>query len=126
MAHRALQLLANQRTGERLTGRHALAPANMHARHWIGGEWVDSAVQQQSYDPGTGAVIGTYADAGDAEVAEAIETAAAAFRKIDWRLDRRLRARALNKLADCFEADTGVLVVEYRTIVREVALWQRP
>ncbi len=87
-----------------------MAPANMHARHWIGGEWVDSAAQQKSYDPATGGVIGTYADAGEVEVAQAIEIAAAAFRNSDWRSDRRLRARALNEMADCFEADTEALV----------------
>ena len=32
------------------------------ALNWIGGEWTDSPVRTQSFDPATGDVIGTYAN----------------------------------------------------------------
>lgn len=83
---------------------------SLHARHWIGGEWADSDIRLASFDPATGETIGTYADAGEAEVARAIGIALDAFQKGEWRNDRRLRARAINEMADRFEASTDELV----------------
>jgi betaine-aldehyde dehydrogenase len=80
------------------------------ARHWIGGEWVDGGERAQSIDPATGEVIGTYTEAGEAEAKRAISAALRAFRETDWRLDRRQRARAINEMADRFEARTNDLV----------------
>ena len=81
-----------------------------HARHWIGGEWTDSQGRGESFDPATGERIGTYADAGAAEAERAIAVALKAFRESAWRGDRRLRAKALNEMADRFEARTDELI----------------
>ena len=81
-----------------------------HARHWIGGEWIDSASTRDSIDPATSNRIGTYADASEADAARAIDVALQVFRTTNWREDRRLRARALNEMADRFEARTEELV----------------
>ena len=81
-----------------------------HARHWIGGEWIDSAKPAQSVNPATGEPIGTYTEAGEAEAANAITAALDAFRHSAWRNDRRLRAKALNEMADRFEAHLDDLV----------------
>jgi betaine-aldehyde dehydrogenase len=80
------------------------------ARHWIGGEWLDSKNSLNSINPATGEVIGTYADAGESEALRAIEVALKAFHETAWREDRRLRAKAINEMADCFEARTDDLV----------------
>ena len=82
----------------------------LHARHWIGGEWIDAAKPAESIDPATGEQIGTYTEAGPAEAAKAIAAALDAFRTSVWREDRRLRARALNDMADRFEARADDLV----------------
>ncbi len=87
-----------------------MAAMNMHARHWIGGEWIDSGQHLDSHNPATGQTIGTFADAGEAEVARAIEAAVKAFRTGEWRIDRRLRAKAINEMADRFEASTDALI----------------
>lgn len=81
-----------------------------HARHWIGGEWVDSGEHADSFDPATGERIGTYAEAGAAEADRAVAVALRTFRESPWRGDRRLRAKVLNEMADAFEAATDDLV----------------
>lgn len=81
-----------------------------HARHWIGGEWVDSDTRLDSVDPATGETIGTYAEAGVAETDRAIAVALRTFKESAWRGDRRLRAKAINEMADIFEAATDELV----------------
>lgn len=81
-----------------------------HARHWIGGEWVDSATRHDSFDPATGTRIGTYAEAGAEEADRAVTAALKAFRETPWRGDRRLRAKAINEMADVFEAATDDLI----------------
>ena len=81
-----------------------------HARHWIGGGWIDGGGRGVSFDPATGDRIGTYADAGAGEAEQAIAAALDAFRTSPWRGDRRLRAKALNEMADHFEAATDDLV----------------
>jgi betaine-aldehyde dehydrogenase len=80
------------------------------AKNWIGGEWVDSATRLDSIDPATGEVIGTYADGAADEANRAIASARRAFIESPWRGDRRLRARALNEMADRFEARAEELV----------------
>ena len=87
-----------------------MTSTNLHARNWIAGEWDGSGTPADSFDPATGEVIGTYADAGEAEAARAIAAAAEAFRSGPWRHDRRLRAEALNEMADRFEARADDLV----------------
>lgn len=71
-------------------------------RHWIGGEWVDSARKSNTINPATGEVIGTYAEA-DAEVGQAaIDAAARTFATTSWRRDAMVRATALSHLADSY------------------------
>jgi len=82
----------------------------LSARHWIGGEWVDSATRQVSINPATGETIGTYADGGAVEAEQAIKLARQVFVASEWRQDRRLRAKALNEMADRFEARTDDLI----------------
>ena len=82
----------------------------MSARHWINGEWIDSASRRDSINPATGEVIGTFADGGEAEARLALSAAKYAFLDGTWRGDRRLRARAINEMADRFEAHAEDLV----------------
>jgi betaine-aldehyde dehydrogenase len=84
--------------------------ANLHARHWIDGTWVDGQQLEKSTDPATSEVIGTYTEAGETEANQAIAAALRAFHETDWRTDRRLRAKALNEMANRFEARTEDLV----------------
>ena len=83
---------------------------NLQARHWIGGEWRDSDTRLGSINPATGETIGTYAEASEADALLAIDVAFKAFREDAWRKDRRLRACALNEMADRFEAGSDELV----------------
>jgi betaine-aldehyde dehydrogenase len=81
------------------------------AQHWIDGEWVDGeGARAQSFNPANGEVIGAYNEATETEARRAIDAALKAFRESPWRHDRRLRARALNQMADRFEARTDDLV----------------
>lgn len=80
------------------------------ARHWIDGEWVGTAHETESVDPATGDTIGIFSEAGGAEAARAVAAAVTSFRSTDWRGDRRLRAKALNEMANRFEARSDDLV----------------
>jgi len=67
----------------------------------IGGEWVDAADGRRFdvTDPGTGEIVGSVPDAGEAEVAAAIDAAAAALD--EWKSQPALnRARTLRRAAD--------------------------
>ena len=79
------------------------------ARHWIDGQWRDSADHRDSIDPASGEKIGVYAFGKEAEAAEAVAAAARAFRDTDWKTNRELRARVLNEMADRFEARAAEL-----------------
>jgi betaine-aldehyde dehydrogenase len=74
------------------------------AKHWIGGEWVDSEHHGDSFNPATGEIIGRYARGSAAEAQRAIDEAKRAFREEDWAKNRTLRAQVLNAMADRFEA----------------------
>ena len=63
-----------------------------------------------SIDPASGETIGTFTEATDAMAARAIAVALAAFNDTEWRENRRLRAKALNEMAERFEARTRDLV----------------
>ncbi|MEE4542618.1 aldehyde dehydrogenase family protein [Streptomyces sp. V4-01] len=81
------------------------------ARHWIDGEWTDSqSPGSPSTDPATGEQIGTYTDGGKAVAEAAIQAAVAAFETGAWREDAMLRATALHRLADAYEARTDDLI----------------
>jgi betaine-aldehyde dehydrogenase len=80
------------------------------AQHWIDGEWVDGGERAQSINPANGEPIGSYTEAGEAQAQQAIAAALRAFRETPWPGDRRLRARAINEMADRFEAHTEDLI----------------
>jgi acyl-CoA reductase-like NAD-dependent aldehyde dehydrogenase len=85
------------------------------ARHWIDGEWVESGTVSESVNPATGAVLGRWADGGEAEARAAIAAARRAFDTSPWSRDRTLRHRALNEMADRFDAraqELGTLVTK--------------
>ncbi|MDB5552149.1 MAG: aldehyde dehydrogenase [Rhizobium sp.] len=83
---------------------------SMTARHWIGGDWVDSASRLNSINPASGETIGTYANGGETEAKLAIDIASATFMESDWAGNRRLRAIAMNEMADRFDARLEDLV----------------
>jgi betaine-aldehyde dehydrogenase len=85
------------------------------AKHWIGGEWVGSGTVSESVNPATGAVLGRWADGGEAEARAAITAAGRAFETPPWSRDRTLRHRALSEMADRFDAhaeELGTLVTK--------------
>jgi betaine-aldehyde dehydrogenase len=74
------------------------------ARHWIDGEWVGAGPVSESVNPATGAVLGQWADGGEAEARAAVAAARRAFDTSPWPRDRGLRHRVLSELADRFDA----------------------
>src|SRR5580693_8129402 len=85
------------------------------AEHWIGGEWVGSGTVSESVNPATGAVLGRWADGGEAEARAAIAAARRAFDTSPWSRDSSLRHRVLNEMADRFDAhaeELGTLVTK--------------
>jgi betaine-aldehyde dehydrogenase len=85
------------------------------AKHWIDGEWVGSGTVSESVNPATGAVLGQWADGGEAEARAAIAAARHAFDTSPWSRDRSLRHRVLNEMADRFDAhaeELGTLVTK--------------
>src|SRR5580700_432539 len=85
------------------------------AKHWIDGEWTGSDTVSESVNPATGAVLGQWADGGEAEARAAIAAARRAFDTSPWSRDRSLRHRALNEMADRFDAhaeELGTLVTK--------------
>jgi betaine-aldehyde dehydrogenase len=80
------------------------------ARHWMDDEWTDGRDRAESTDPATGDVIGTYSEARQDEAQFAIKAALRAFKQTGWRKDCRVRATAVNEMADHFEARSEDLV----------------
>lgn len=81
-----------------------------HARHFIDGQWCDSSTTQQSINPATGEVLGTYAVGGLEEARRAVAAARRTFDESDWARDRDLRASALFEMADRMAARRDELV----------------
>jgi betaine-aldehyde dehydrogenase len=79
------------------------------AKHWIDGEWTESGTVSESVNPATGAVLGRWADGGEAEARAAIAAARRAFGTSPWSRDRSLRHRALSEMAGRFDARAGEL-----------------
>jgi acyl-CoA reductase-like NAD-dependent aldehyde dehydrogenase len=79
------------------------------ARHWIDGQWRDSADHRDSFNPATGEKIGAYAFGKKDEAAAGVAAAVRVFRDTDWKTNRELRARVLNEMADRFEARAAEL-----------------
>lgn len=92
-----------------MTARDTMS-ATEPARHWIDGRWIDSLEHRDSLDPASGEVIGSYAMGGTEEAEQAIAAAKRAFTAPRWKVDRALRARVLNRMADSFEAHLDELV----------------
>ncbi len=85
------------------------------AKHWIDGEWTGSGTVSESVNPATGAVLGRWADGGEAEARAAVAAARRAFESTPWSRDRGLRHRALVEMADRFDAhaeELGTLVTK--------------
>ena len=79
------------------------------ARHWIDGEWLESDAVSESINPATGAVLGEWADGGDAEARTAVEAVRRAFDTLPWSRDPGLRHRVLSEMADRFDAHADEL-----------------
>jgi betaine-aldehyde dehydrogenase len=85
------------------------------AEHWIDGEWTASDTVSESINPATGAVLGRWADGGEAEARAAVAAADRAFESTPWPRDRTLRHQALSEMADRFDAhadELGRLVIQ--------------
>src|ERR1700733_9261265 len=85
------------------------------AKHWIDGQWAGSDTVSESINPATGAVLGQWADGGEAEARAAIAAARRAFDTSPWSRDRALRHRALSEMAGRFDAhadELGALVTK--------------
>lgn len=80
------------------------------ALNYINGGWVDTDDHRSSYDPATGKAIGTYAFADRSHTQAAIEAASHSFATTDWRENRQLRARVLNRMADLVEERQSELI----------------
>lgn len=97
----------------------------MTATNWINGEWLDSSKRTDSFDPATGELIGTYADASLADAKRAVAAAVLVFKSTDWKENRKLRAKVLNQIADRFEARRedliGILSLENGKVRGEAA-----
>jgi acyl-CoA reductase-like NAD-dependent aldehyde dehydrogenase len=55
--------------------------SELHARHWIDGEWVDAKDRVESVNPATGETIGSYTEATEAEAKRAIAAPLKAFKE---------------------------------------------
>ena len=76
------------------------------AKHWIDGEWVGSETVSESVNPATGAVLGRWADGGEAEARAAIAAARRAFSTSAWSRDR---SRAEQRGDDLNDRVIGIL-----------------
>jgi betaine-aldehyde dehydrogenase len=74
-----------------------------------------SGTVSESVNPATGAVLGRWADGGEAEARASIAAARRAFDTSPWSRDPSLRHRALSEMADRFDAraeELGTLVTK--------------
>jgi len=90
------------------------------ARHWIDGQWRDSADHRDSINPASGEKIGAYALGKEDEAAAAVAAAVRVFRDTDWKTNRELRIRVLNEMADRFEARSADLAEEMAAEVGKI------
>ena len=97
--------------GQLLTASQARAAvrATRVGRHWIEGQWRDSADHRDSINPASGERIGAYVLGKEDETADAVAAAVRVFRDTDWKTNRELRVRVLNEMADRLEARTAEL-----------------
>lgn len=83
------------------------------ARHWIAGEWLDSAdgATANSINPSTGEILGTFADGQAADGQAAIDAARECFDKSAWAHQPRLRSQVLLDFADTLERSKGEIAL---------------
>lgn len=81
------------------------------ARNWVDGRWTDDGTIEESRNPSTGEVVGSYISAGRAEAESAIAAARRTFDTTDWSRDPAPRAHALYQLANGFAARADDLAV---------------
>lgn len=81
------------------------------ACNFIAGQWTTSSTVAESTSPADGSVLGTYYEAEENQVREAISSASYAFATTEWRTDHQLRARVLNEMADAIEKHTDELAL---------------
>ena len=91
---------------------------SVDARHWIRGEWVESAdgARAESVNPSTGEVLGAFADAGAGDADAAITAARWTFEHTAWAHQPRVRAQALLEFADRLERNKADIA---RALARE-------
>jgi acyl-CoA reductase-like NAD-dependent aldehyde dehydrogenase len=88
---------------------------------WIDGEWTVSDTVSESVNPATGAILGRWADGGEAEARAAIAAARRAFDTSPWSRDRSLRHRAAgNTVAVKMPGQTALVANLVSQIIAEV------
>lgn len=85
----------------------------MTARHWIAGEWVDSAegATATSINPSTGEVLGSFADGTRADALAGINAARECLAGSRWAHQPRVRAQVLLDFADKLAAASSEIAV---------------
>ena len=96
---------------EKLMTKHPMdAIVIKHSLNWINSEWVDADNHSESFNPATGARIGSYADGGEQEAQKAVASAMKAFKETLWKTDYSLRSRILLMMADRIELHSNDLI----------------
>jgi len=96
---------------EKLMTKHQMdAIVIKHSLNWINSEWVDADNHSESFNPATGARIGSYADGGEQEAQKAVASAMKAFKETLWKTDYSLRSRILLMMADRIELHSNDLI----------------
>jgi acyl-CoA reductase-like NAD-dependent aldehyde dehydrogenase len=86
-----------------------------HGRYLIDGRFERGSDSEESRNPATGELLGSYTAASVEDVAAAIAAARRAFDTTDWGRDRELRARALSEFAERLE-EHGDELIELLTL----------
>src|ERR1035441_548578 len=78
--------------------------------HFIDGQWIESDTSIPVIDPATGTAVATIARGGAADIDDAVNAAARAFKSREWKSIGPLgRERLLLSLADLIEANAEVI-----------------
>lgn len=96
----------------------------LHARHWIGGEWIDTDKSTKTVDPATGEPVGSNTEAG-LSAAIAGRSSDRRWNGVDngWALvhdeteEGGFKQSGLSRLNGLFALDD---FVEYRTFIHDV------
>ena len=91
--------------------------------HFIDGQWIESDTSIPVIDPATGTAVATIARGGAADIDDAVNAAARAFKSREWKSIGPLgRERLLLSLADLIEANAEV-IAQIETIDNGMPLW---